>query len=64
MGCCKEVASHVIQGEEMKYPYIKTWRGRILVKVSLDKENETLEWYSLNEIKQILIEQKEERKMK
>ena len=48
----------------MKYPYIKTWRGRILVKVILDKENETLEWYSLKEIKQILIEQKEERKMK
>ena len=46
----------------MNYPYIRTCWGKVLVLVVLDEEgNETLDWYSAKEIKQILKEQKEEK---
>ena len=51
-----------------KYPRIKTYKGRILVVVTLPSINsvgdheETTDWYSVKEIRQILKEQKEEEK--
>ena len=49
-------------GEEMKrYPRVKTWKNKVLVVVVLDKGGEeTLDWYSVKEIRQILKEQEEE----
>ena len=53
-----------------KYPRIRTEKGQILVVVELPDINsvgeheETTDWYSLKEIRQILKEQKEEEKIK
>ena len=47
-----------------KYPRIKTHKGQVLVVMVLDeKGRETTDYYSLDEIKQILKEQKEERRI-
>jgi len=44
-----------------KYPRIKTYKGKILIVMVLDETGEeTTDWYSLKEIRQILKEQKEE----
>ena len=53
-----------------KYPRIRTESGKILVIVELPDINsdgeheETTDWYSLKEIRQILKEQREEEKIK
>lgn len=51
----------------IRYPRIKFLRdtegkltNKVLVLVELDEKNETLEWYSPNEIKKTFKEQKEE----
>ena len=50
----------------IKYPRIRTYKGQVLVVVELPDINsvgeheETTDWYSLKEIRQILREQKEE----
>lgn len=53
----------------MKYPRIKFMRdsegkltSSVQVLVELDEKNETLDWYSLKEIKTILTNQKREEK--
>ena len=50
-----------------KYPRIKTYKGQVLVVVVelpdvslIGGHEETTDWYSLKEIKQILKEQREE----
>ncbi len=46
----------------LKYPRIKTWKGQVLIVMKLDEKGaETTDWYSLNEIRQMLKEQKEEK---
>lgn len=46
-----------------KYPRIKTYKDQVLIVVELDeKGTETTDWYSLNDIRQMLKEQKEEEK--
>ena len=46
-----------------KYPRIKTYNHNyksVLISIELDEKNETLDWYDIDDIKQILKEQKEE----
>ena len=54
----------------MKYPRIRTEEGRILIVMelpdinSIGEHEETTDWYSLREIRQILKEQEKEEEEK
>ena len=68
----KVVADYLLERKKMKkikYPRIKFMRdsngkltSSVQVLVELDEKNETLDWYSLKQIKTILTNQKREEK--